>query len=48
MPERKSKTLFVDLPEHLRDKEMIAESCDTEWSVWYLRTQFLASVSMCS
>ncbi|WP_320173411.1 hypothetical protein [Maridesulfovibrio sp.] len=27
MTERKSITLFVDLPEHLRAKEMIAESC---------------------
>ncbi|SMF28542.1 hypothetical protein [Desulfovibrio gilichinskyi] len=26
MTERKSITIFVDLPEHLRDKEMIAES----------------------
>ena len=26
MDERKSKTLFVDLPEHLRDKDLIAES----------------------
>ncbi|WP_320171198.1 hypothetical protein [Maridesulfovibrio sp.] len=31
MDERKSKTLFVDLPEHLRDKEMIAESSGAMW-----------------
>ena len=33
MSERKSKTLFVDLPEHLRDKDMIKESSG---AMWYL------------
>lgn len=33
MDERKSITLFVDLPEHLRNKKMIAESGG---AMWYL------------
>ncbi|NDV25985.1 hypothetical protein [Desulfovibrio sp. JC010] len=36
MPERKSITLFVDLPEHLRDKDMIKESSGAIYHLFQL------------